>query len=525
MPTTPLRENTSLWFGRYELVGKLGMGGMGELYLARQWGPEGVRRDVALKVMLPDVQHKIPDANRMFLEEMRILTGINHPNVVQIIDFGQEQGVLYMVMEYVRGVTLQELWSQLTSSDRPLPSDLVASLLGQACRGLHAAHELRDEHGQPRLLVHRDVSPQNIMCTVLGAVKLIDFGIAWAVDRLVESTRAMTIKGKLTYMAPEHLRGQPVTRSADIFAVGVILHELVTGKRLFLRDDHLATAAAILAGEVCTLRSVRPDVPQRLEDLVLSALSCDPALRPPSAAVMADELDRIVSEAGGRFTTADSVVQVLAPMGARLQPLPPAPVTETPWFIQAPRAISQKAASPHSIGDDSTALLEIVVPPVGACVERSIGTQRVVLEALEIDARSDRRPVPLELGSVILPVPLWISAPQPGLLVVEAGVQLTPDGRSRMGLYHNVDDPPERRRANIRIHGSTTGQCFHVGHRRAHLCSIRCDSVRGDGRQPPRVSLSGAPLTILARDPAVQLAVLYTKEDEETIHALCVSVL
>ena len=503
MPTPSQRDKTSLWFGRYEIVGRLGMGGMGELYLARQWGPEGVRRDVALKVMLPDVQHKIPGAHRMFLEEMRILTGINHPNVVQIIDFGQEQGVLYMVMEYVRGVTVEALWSQLASCVCPPPPDLVASLLGQACRGLHAAHELRDEQGQPRHLVHRDVSPQNIMCTVLGAVKLIDFGIAWAVDRLVESTRAMTIKGKMTYMAPEHLRGQPVTRSADIFAVGVILHELVTGRRLFLRNDILASAAAILAGEVCALRSLRPDVPQRLEDLVQRALSPDPALRPASAAVMADELDRVVSEAGGRFATADSIVQYLAPMGARLEPSPPAQVTEEPWFVQATRALGQPAPSAHPIVGDSTGLVEVVVPPMGACVKRSVGTQKVVLEALEIDGRSDRRPAPLELGSVVLPVPLWISAPQPGLLVVEAGVQLTPDGRSRMGLYHNADDPPERRRANIRIHGSTTGQCFHVGHRRAHLCSIRCDSVRGDGRQPPRVSLSGAPLSILAREPAV----------------------
>ncbi len=231
--------------------------------------------------MLPDVQHKIPEAHRMFLEEMRILTSINHPNVVHVIDFGQEQGVLYMVMEYVRGVTVESLWSQLTSSGCALPPDLVASLLAQACRGLHAAHELRDEQGQPRHLVHRDVSPQNIMCTALGAVKLIDFGIAWAVNRLVESTEALTIKGKLTYMAPEHLRGQTLTRAADIFALGVILHELVTGKRLFMRDDNFAAAAAILSGEVSTLRSSRPDVPQRLEDLVQSALSSDPARRPP----------------------------------------------------------------------------------------------------------------------------------------------------------------------------------------------------------------------------------------------------
>ena len=500
------------------------MGGMGELYLARQWGPEGVRRDVALKVMLPDVQHKIPDAHRMFLEEMRILTGINHPNVVQIIDFGQEQGVLYMVMEYVRGVTVESLWSQLTSSGSALPPDLVASLLGQACRGLHAAHELRDEQGQPRHLVHRDVSPQNIMCTVFGAVKLIDFGIAWAVDRLVESTEALTIKGKLTYMAPEHLRGQSLTRSADIFALGVILHELVTGKRLFKRDDNLAAAAAILSGEVSMLRSSRPDVPQRLEALVQSALSFDPALRPATAAVMADELDRIVSEAGGRFTTAHSVTQYLASLGARLEPPTPTHVTEAPWFVRASRAIHPPTPP---IGRDGAgaAALEVIVPPVGARAEHALGKQKVVLHAVEIDARCDRRPVPLEFGAMILPVPLCLSAPQPGLLVVEARAQLTPDGKSRMGLYYNADDPPEKRRANIRIHGSTKGQCFHVGHRRAHLCSIHCDSVRGDGRQPPRVDLSTAPLRILAREPAAQLAALSTTDGAGTIHVLCVSVL
>jgi serine/threonine-protein kinase len=310
-----MSQKTSLLLGRYELVGRLGTGGMGELYLARQAGPLGVHRDVALKVMLPDASRSFPNAERMFLEEMHILMGINHPNVVQLIDCGQERGVLYMVMEYVRGVTLFDVWSELAALHQAFPPDLVASLLSKVCRGLHAAHGLRDEHGDPRRLVHRDVSPQNIMCTASGAVKVIDFGIAWAVDRLVDVTRPQFLKGKPPYMAPEQLQGQPVTRSTDIFAVGVILHELVAGRPLFKRTDAATTMAAVREGNVPALSSLRPDVPPRLDELVRRALSPDPALRPESAAALADELERIVQEAGGRFTTTESGAQYLLATG------------------------------------------------------------------------------------------------------------------------------------------------------------------------------------------------------------------
>lgn len=514
-----MNVKTPFWFGRYELIGKLGMGGMGELYLARQRGPEGVFRDVALKVMLPDARNRFPGADRMFLEEMHILIGISHPNVVQLIDCGQERDVLYMVMEYVRGVTLMDLWSQFANLRQAFPPDLVASLLAQACRGLHAAHELCDEKGQPRRLVHRDVSPQNIMCTASGTVKVIDFGIAWAVDRLVETTQTAMLKGKPSYMAPEHLLGQPLTRSADIFAVGVMLHELVAGRHLFKRNDQVTTVAAVLEANVPPLRSLRLDVSPRFDDLVQRALSVDPALRPRSAAAFADELDLVVREAGGRFATMESIARYFLSIGVQLMPQPPEPITGAPWSVQE---ASHEAQPTNSLDPDPATGSEIAAPPEGSWVEHVVGQRKVVLQSITIDARSTRK---FELGANLLPVPLLLSAPSSGSLVVEADTALTPDGKSRMGLYHNADDPPERRRASITIQANARGQLFFVGHRRVRLHPLRCDSAEGDGKRPLKVRLSETSLTIVAQEPAAQFAVVYTMDSDNTIYATCVSVL
>lgn len=517
-----MSTDTPLCFGRYELIGKLSKGGMGELYLARQRGPEGLHREVALKVMLPDAGRRFPGADRMFLEEMHILMGISHPNVVQIIDGGQERGILYMVMEYVRGTTLFDLWLQLTALGQSFPPDLVAALLSQACRGLHAAHELCDEKGQPRRLVHRDVSPQNIMCTAVGSMKVIDFGIAWAVDRLVEPTRNATIKGKPAYMAPEQLRALPVTRAVDIFAVGVMLHELVAGRHLFKRPDDVTTIAAVLEGNVPSLRSLRPDVPPRLDDVVQRALSADPALRPSTAAALADELDQVVRDAGGRFAGAEPIVRYFVAVGARLAPKPPEPITEPPHFmLEAPRQVSPTDPLTSNTATPS----EIAAPPEGTYVEHWVGSRRVVLQSIAIDSRRQRAPVPLELGPSLLPVPLRLSAPVPGSLLVEAELALTPDGRSRMGLYHNADDPPERRCSSITIRANTQGMRFFAGHRRARLQPLQSDSARGDGINPCKVTLPETSLTIVAQEPAAQFAVLHTMDDENTIYAACVSVL
>jgi hypothetical protein len=213
-----------------------------------------------------------------------------------------------------------------------------------------------------------------------------------------------------------------------------------------------------------------------------------------------------------------------AAIGAGLEPRPPETITEVPHFIQeAP--IEAPPVAPLS--SDAVTLSEIVAPTNGTYVERWVGPLKLVIHSITIDSRSQRVPVPLALGPNLLPVPLRLSSPVPGSLIIEAEPALTPDGRSRMGIYHNADDAPERRCSSVTVRANAQGLRFFVGHRRARLQPLRCDSSRGDGMKPIKVSLSETALAIVAPEPTSQFAVLHTTDtdNENTIYAACVSVL
>jgi serine/threonine-protein kinase len=523
-----LRRGSAPAFGRYEVIGRLGGGGMGALYLARQRGPEGIQRQVALKVMLPELSLNVPHASRMFLEEMRVLLSINHNNVVRVVDFGDEQGTLFMVMEYLQGVTLVDLDAQARERGRALPTDLVAALIGQACRGLHAAHELRNEQGQLRGIVHRDVSPQNIMCTRDGTVKVIDFGIAWAIDRRIEPTASREIKGKLAYMAPEQLQAQPVTRAADIFALGVILHELLSGRRLFRRDDCPATYMAVMEGHVPPLREIRPDVPERLEETVRRALSKDPALRQESAARLGDELDRIVADAGGRFATPEAVAQGLCALEVNLVAPPPAPLLERPWFVKG--AEDRAPAEPRRSGGpaqaDPTDIAEICAPPPGSSCERTLPSgRRLVIQSIALDAQRGTSPAALRFVGAprILPAALLLW-PHPTSLVIEIDRRDLAGEGHRPSIYHNANNPSTRCES-FHLPAVMAGASFDVGHRKARVQQVHCDSNGWGGADRLQVLVPRLGVVITSAEPARQLAVLYA-EDATTgaVHMASVSV-
>jgi serine/threonine protein kinase len=516
-------------FGRYEVVGKLGGGGMGALYLARQKGPGGFSREVVLKVMLPDLAQRVPSAARMFLEEMRVLASINHNNVVRILDFGDEQQTLYMAMEYLPGVTLLSLRSHVFNGGHAFPPDLVASLLAQACRGLHAAHELRDERGNPRGLVHRDVSPQNIMCSPEGAVKVIDFGIVWARDRLVESTSSPQLKGKLAYMSPEQVGTSPLTRTSDLFSVGVILHELLSGRPLFRRDTNVATIMAVVEASVPSLRALRDDVPPRLDELVRKTLARDPALRPQTGTALADELDELVREAGGRFTRPEAAARYLESIGVSLMEQHPGPLTETPWFAHA----RGNAASPPSSRTErrveappSPGVLQIAAPPAGTCDERTLPDgRRIVLQSLSLDEHCcSPAPLVFAAATALLPTPLLVT-PRSTALFIDVDRRAVLSGGQRPSIYHHAGDPSTRLEG-FYVPEVTRNACFDVGHRRAQVQRIRCDSgAASAGSRRLRVDLTPLPVSIVTDEGAKRLAVLSTVDPaDEALHLACVSI-
>jgi eukaryotic-like serine/threonine-protein kinase len=264
-------ETTTSRIGRYEIVGLLATGGMAEIFLGKLIGPSGFERPVVVKRVLPHLA-RVPSFVDMFVDEARIVAGIHHPNVVQVHELAHEDAELFLVMEYLEGESVGSLTRRLASRGETLDLALAAFLVAEACAGLHAAHELKDEEGYPRDLVHRDVSPQNVFVTYAGQCKVLDFGIAKAANRSTR-TEAGQVKGKFAYMSPEQCMGKPLDRRSDVFALGVLLWELTTGRRLFKRASEMLTFKAI-----CEQRTLRPSetmegYPAELERVCMKALS------------------------------------------------------------------------------------------------------------------------------------------------------------------------------------------------------------------------------------------------------------
>ena len=275
-PSIDLSSGSPL--GRYELLLPIAKGGMAQVWAARLHGTRGFQRVVAVKTILSGA---IDDARmeEMFLEEAQLASQIHHPNVVGTIDLGEHEGILYLVMEWVDGESLQQLMAK-AAANGGVPLPIGVNLIGQACKGLYAAHNLRDEHGVRLGVVHRDVSPQNILVTFSGTAKLVDFGIAKATSREGGLTEVGEVKGKFAYMAPEQIRAEPVDNRTDLFALGILLYQITTGKHPFRGVNPAETVQNICAERGPTPPSAfLPDYPAELEAVVLKALAKDPAQR------------------------------------------------------------------------------------------------------------------------------------------------------------------------------------------------------------------------------------------------------
>src|SRR3954470_23534731 len=278
---------------------------MATLYLARRHGAAGFSRLVALKMIHPHMVEQ-PAFVEMFVDEARICSRITHPNVVHVEEFGVIDGVHYLVMEYLDGCSVSELLQVCGRRRRRLDPELAARVVMQIARGLHAAHETLDQDGEPLEIVHRDISPSNILLSVDGNAKLIDFGIARAKNRLSETQAGVTLKGKYKYVAPEQATRGPVDRRCDVFSLGVVFWEMLVGRPLFPDDSYVTLFNRLQATEVEPPSAVNPDVPVVLDPIVLAMLSHDPAGRPQSgldverriAAALPGAANREVSELG-----------------------------------------------------------------------------------------------------------------------------------------------------------------------------------------------------------------------------------
>lgn len=279
-------------FGRYVLRHLIAEGGMAEIFLAEQVGSDDFRKLVAVKRMLPHLNRQ-REFITMFMDEARIVSRLSHPNVVQVFDYGEIDGRYFLAMEYLAGENLTTVFKKTYGEGKPLPVPLTLHVIASVCDGLHYAHSFEDK-GACLNVVHRDISPTNIVLTYQGGVKVVDFGIARATDRKQEATQAGVVKGKVPYCSPEQLRSDKLDRRSDVFSLGVVFHEMLTGRRLFRRETELLTSFAVLQGQIPPPSEKRPEVSPEIDRIVLKALERDRSKRYQSAQELRRDIEKLM---------------------------------------------------------------------------------------------------------------------------------------------------------------------------------------------------------------------------------------
>ena len=348
-------SNAPAVLGKYQLVRKLAAGGMAEVFLARAAGPMGFEKTVVVKRILP---HLADEQNfiSMFLSEARLAAQLNHPNVVQVFDFGEADGVYYLVMEFIDGVNLRVLFRKATEQGTPLAFTLVARIISQACEGLAYAHDFVDPAtNEPMGLVHRDVSPDNVLIARNGSVRVVDFGIAKAANQ-TNLTKTGTVKGKFSYMPPEQLTGQPLDRRADVFALGIVLYELLTGRKPFDTSNEAFIVRAIMYETFAPATQFRPDVPEAMQRILDKAMAKSRDERYADCRELQGDLERFILHQGEPVSQyqLSQLVQRVAPAA----PFVAAPAPSAPQ--QPPIGVPPTSATVEEV-NLSTALM--ATPP------------------------------------------------------------------------------------------------------------------------------------------------------------------
>ncbi|MES1172509.1 MAG: serine/threonine-protein kinase [Bacteroidota bacterium] len=280
-------------FGRFELIERIGAGGMAEVFRAAVVGPEGFRREIVVKRVLPQLSARAR-FTQMFVNEAKISALLTHPNIVQIFEFGESDGAYFIAMESVRGLTLRETLTKLRTQERLMPVVAAAEITREVLVALDYAHSLRDADGRRLEIVHRDVSPSNVMLADSGAVKVLDFGIARAAD-LMSDDEGQVVKGKISYLAPEQISCGDIDARVDVFALGCVLHEILTGRVMFRAQNDLQKKIDLLAQSSPPPSAWNSDVPPALDAIVARATARHPDARYPTAADMLADVDNYLS--------------------------------------------------------------------------------------------------------------------------------------------------------------------------------------------------------------------------------------
>ena len=362
---------------RYQLVCPVATGGMASVWLALLRGKHGFEKTVALKTILPSFARQA-HFRRMFLDEAKIASGIEHVNVAQILDLGEQDGQLYLVMEWVEGDSLQELDRAAERAGASLPIPVLVRVMADVCAGLHAAHELCDAQGKPLNVVHRDISPQNILISRKGVVKVIDFGVVKARRRVTEETSTGTIKGKLQYMAPEQALGKAVDRRADVWSVGATLYRLLARRPVYRGRTPHSTFQRLTSA--VTPEPLPTDVPPALASIVHRALSFEAERRFSSAAELGAALEALLQ--GPYQTTSREVAACMdaylgkALASRRADFVSALEHTRTPRRGEGQRALPKPLSEPASLVPIVRVLAEEVTRPLPGALRRRASSRR-----------------------------------------------------------------------------------------------------------------------------------------------------
>jgi serine/threonine protein kinase len=293
-----MSNNRGTRFGKYTLLNRIAVGGMAEVFLARQEGLEGFEKTICIKRIRPHLSSQASFV-RMFLNEAKLAAQLNHPNIVQIYDLGRVNDSYFIAMEYISGRDMSRIIPKAEKAGITFPMIYALRIASNVCEGLYFAHTKTDAYGNPLNIVHRDITPENILVSFNGTVKIVDFGIAKANSQL-EQTRAGEIKGKLSYMSPEQCMGHPLDARSDIFSFGSVIYEWITGYKLFTGENEMAILKSIIDGKIYPPSYFKEDVPEAVERILMKALDKDKTKRYQSAWEMQFDIDTYL--ASSEFT-------------------------------------------------------------------------------------------------------------------------------------------------------------------------------------------------------------------------------
>jgi serine/threonine-protein kinase len=460
--------------GRYEILGTIASGGMATVHLGRVLGAGGFERLVALKVMHPHLA-KEPDFVAMFLDEARLAARIRHPNVVGTLDIQKDAQGLFLVMEYVEGTSLSRLLRTLAKRGERLPIGVALRIFADTLAGLHAAHELTGPDGEPLHLIHRDISPHNILVGADGVARITDFGIARAESRLA-TTRTGSLKGKVMYMAPEQIRSEPLDRRTDLYAAGAVLWEELTGERMVRGESDMAMMHEIVHGNRKPPHEVQPSVPRELSAVCLRALERDPALRYPTATAFLEAVEKAAAAAGVAIAPPRAVAELVRELGLHQVAVEPvadesaapaeaaareaATVAAAADGEVAPGAAAARAAAPGA-GSPGAAALRAAAPGAAAA-EAPVppsDTNATFERPSRAEAPSRRRPVVLIAIAAVLggaAVAGWLffgrsTAPQSGSGSVAAAQIPSSAGASQVSSSAGASQVPSSSAAAAQV--------------------------------------------------------------------------